>query len=121
MVMLPYPLSVNRMWRNFRGRMVMSAEGRAYKEQAAWLCKAACIRVLDGDVELFVTLHPKLTKSGKASATRIDLDNSLKVACDLLNGVGYRDDKQIVRIVAELGYAVDGGGMSIEVKGSGEK
>lgn len=103
------------MWRNFRGRMVLSAEGRAYKAESAWTCRAGGIKPLNGDVELIVMLHPRLTEKGSASKVRLDLDNILKVSCDLLNGVGYADDKQIVRIIAEVGKAIEGGGLSIGV------
>lgn len=61
-----------------------------------------------------IILHPKMRKNGKASDTRLDLDNCIKVALDSMIGVMYKDDKQIVRIVAEVGSAKDGGGLSIE-------
>lgn len=115
MILLPYPPSVNRYWRNFRGRMVVSAEGRAYKQHAALACLAAGLKPLAGGVELHAVLHPKLTKKMEASLVLIDLDNMLKVCCDSLNGIGYADDSQIRRIVAEVGEPVDGGGMSVNI------
>ena len=30
---MPYPPSVNHYWRSYRGRVVLSAEGRAFREQ----------------------------------------------------------------------------------------
>ena len=115
MITLPYPPSVNRYWRNFRGRMVISAEGREFKIAAGWLCKSVYHKPMDGDVQLTMTLHPKLTTTGKASKTVMDLDNSLKCVCDCMNGIAYVDDSQIVRIVAEIGQAIKGGGVSVEV------
>jgi crossover junction endodeoxyribonuclease RusA len=108
---------VNHYWRNFRGRMVISASGRAFKTEAAWKCKAGGMRVIHGNVELYLILHPKSNKDGGASKVRIDLDNSLKVCCDCMNGVAYADDKQIVRIVAEVGEPMFGGGVSVQVRG----
>jgi hypothetical protein len=35
------------MWRNYRGRQVLSAEGRAYKANVGWLAKAAGAKVVD--------------------------------------------------------------------------
>jgi hypothetical protein len=34
-----------------------------------------------------------------------------------MNGVAYADDKQIVRIVAEVGEPMFGGGVSVQVRG----
>jgi crossover junction endodeoxyribonuclease RusA len=116
MILLPYPLSVNRYWRNFRGRMVISTEGRAFKTEAAWKCKAGGQKLMSGPVELLLKLHPKQTKGGVASKVLIDLDNALKCVCDCMNGIAYEDDSQIMRIVAEVGSAIAGGGVSIEVK-----
>jgi crossover junction endodeoxyribonuclease RusA len=60
-------------------------------------------------------LHPKTTKTGEASKTRMDLDNVIKVLLDALNGVAYMDDKQVVRLVGEVSYPVPGGGLSVRV------
>jgi len=92
-ITLPVPPSANRYWRNFRGRMVVSAEARAYKEQAAWIAKAAGMEPVAGDVSVTLRVYRQ--------AKRGDLDNSIKVSLDSLNGVAYSDDSQIVRIVAE--------------------
>lgn len=95
---------------------VLSAEGKAFKIEAAWRCKAAGMKVLSGDVSLTLFLHPRQNKDGTASKTRIDLDGGLKGICDALNGVGYRDDKQIVEIHAHIGEPVLGGGVSVQVR-----
>lgn len=93
MIILPIPVSANRYWRNFRGRMVISAEARAYKEEAAWIAKAAGATLLDGDVSITLRVF--------RPAKRGDLDNSIKVILDSLQGIVYANDSQIVRIVAE--------------------
>lgn len=111
------PPSNNRYYRHFRGVTVLSKEGAAFKSAAAWVCKAAGMRPLDGDVELHAVLHPRATKAGAASKVRVDLDAILKAVCDSLNGIGYGDDKQITRIVAEIGTPISGGGVSVMVKG----
>mgnify|MGYP000928121414 FL=1 len=92
-IILPMPVSANRYWRTFRGRTVVSAEAKAYKEQVAWIAKAAGVEKLDGDIAVTVRVY--------RPAKRGDLDNSLKVSLDSLNGIAYTDDSQIVRIVAE--------------------
>ena len=37
--------------------------------------------------------------------TKPDIDNVVKVVCDALNSVAYRDDTQVIRIVAEKVYS----------------
>lgn len=119
MIRLPYPVALNRAYRNFRGRMVMSAEGRAWKTNAAWAAKAAKWKPIVGPVRVHLVLHPKLTKGGEASKTRMDLDGIFKLALDALNGIAYHDDKQIIHIIAEVGYPADGGGLSVSVEAIG--
>lgn len=95
--------------------MVISTEGREFKIAAGWACKAAGVKLLHGDVELQVILHPKLTKTGVASKVRLDLDNIFKPVCDCMNGVAYEDDSQIVKIGAIIGVPVKDGGISVLV------
>lgn len=113
--MLPYPISANRYWRNFRGRMVVSSEAKTYKDQVAWNFKALEITPATGDVELSMKLHPKLTTKGKASRTLIDLDNCIKVCLDALQGVLYVNDNQVIKLTAEIGEPVLGGGLSVGI------
>lgn len=74
------------------------------------------MKLLRGNVELMLILHPKTNKDGSESKKRIDLDNALKAIGDSLIGVGYQDDSQITRIVAEVGEPVFGGGVSVQVR-----
>lgn len=115
-VRLPAAISTNRYWRTFRGMTVVSKEAKAYKQEAGLRARLAGLREpLTGPVSLVIRMLPKLTKKGEASKTRCDLDNILKVAIDSLNGIAYVDDKQVVRILAEIGEPVIDGGLTISV------
>lgn len=116
MIILPMPPSNNRYYRHFRGMTVLSKEGAAFKKEAAWRCTSAGMRPINGDVELHAILHPRKNKDGTASKVRVDLDAILKATCDALNGVGYQDDKQITKLVAEVGIPVVGGAVSVQVR-----
>ena len=114
-LLLPYPISANRYWRVYRGRVVQSREAGAYKRDVAKLAKLSGIGVMHGDVEVRVTLRPKMTKSGVEYKKRLDLDNCLKVVLDSLNGVMYEDDSQIIAINAHVGEGLPLGGVDVEV------
>lgn len=115
-LVLPYPPSANRYWRIWGGRVVRSSEARSYKIICQSIATVSRHPKIAGDVAVTVVLHPKKTKKGEASKTRIDLDNALKVVIDAMQGVAYANDSQVVRIVAEIGCPLTDGGLTIEVK-----
>jgi crossover junction endodeoxyribonuclease RusA len=90
MLVLPYPPSSNRYWRNFRGRMVKSDDARTYQTAVRWQCEAMCIAPHTGPVALTMTFY--------RPAKRGDLSNRVKVAEDALQGYLYNDDKQVVEL-----------------------
>lgn len=91
-LVLPYPPTVNLYWRNFRGRTVLSAAGRAYKLAAALKAKSQGAHPISGPVALEIHVY-RPRRIG-------DLDNTLKGLLDSLRGVAYGDDSQVVRLVA---------------------
>lgn len=117
-IVVGYPVSANRYWRNFNGRMVMSPEAKRYKASVADSYRmAGGGEYFFGGVSVELRLHPRMTKTGGASKSRIDLDNCIKVAIDAMNRIAYWDDSQIVRIVAEIAHPVAGGALSVRVTG----
>ncbi len=116
MICLPYPPSNNVYYRHSGKFTYLSAKGKEFKERAGWIAKQAGVKCLEGDVSIIFILHPKLNKDGTANKSRIDLDNSFKSVFDSLLGIAYFDDKQIVRIVAEIGSAIKGGGVTLQIK-----
>lgn len=114
--MLGYPVSVNRYWRSFKGRTVVSAEAVKYKQHVQMDYAHGGGRYFYGvPVSVEFKLHPKTTKTGEANKTRMDLDNCIKVLLDALQGVAFIDDKQVVRLVGEVGHPVAGGALSVRV------
>ena len=88
---LPWPPSVNKYWRTFQGRMIISAEGRAYRKAVADQVLiqrgakhyAGKLRV---DIEAF-----------RPDNRRRDLDNLLKAVLDGCTHAGvWEDDSNIV-------------------------
>lgn len=91
-LVLPIPPSANRYWRSVGGRVYVSAEATAYKEQVGWYCRERQIEPYASTVQIGIDVY-RARKSG-------DLDNFLKVAIDSLRGFCYLDDNQIVEINA---------------------
>lgn len=100
---LPYPPTVNTYWRTFRGRMIISAEGRRYREGVAAHLLASGVRRVGGRLRVSVGLHPP-------DRRRRDLDNAMKALLDALGGGRvYDDDSQIDRLeVTRLGVVPGG-------------
>lgn len=120
-MLLPYPISTNRYWRNFGGRMVRSPEAVAYKEQVQWVAMKEKIALITSPVSVEMTLHPPAPKDWEKrqkndiqwalKVRRIDLDNAQKVALDALQGIAYDNDRQITSLSISLGqpFYPDGG------------
>lgn len=90
---LPYPPSVNHyLARSHTGGLYPTAQATAYKEEVALRARLAGIAPLDGAVVVMVDVY--------RPARRGDLDNSLKVCFDSLNGIAWHDDSQVVEIHA---------------------
>jgi len=84
---LPMPPSLNRYWRKFRNRMVISEAGLVFRAETHAICQNAGITPLQGRITVTVKVY--------RPANRGDLDNSLKAILDALNQRAYRDDSQI--------------------------
>ena len=90
---LPWPPSVNHYYRHVGPRVLISRDGRKYREQivARFLNDRAA--KYTGPVELFIELYPP-------DSRRRDVDNSLKCLLDAFTHAGlYEDDSQIHRLV----------------------
>jgi crossover junction endodeoxyribonuclease RusA len=118
-LVLPYPPSANRAWRTYMPKgfkapvTVVSAEGKSYKAQVAWMCKAAGIKSpISGRVEVDIKLYPKRPQDWAKRAAKnpncwdddvqcLDLDNVNKVLFDALKGIAIEDDKWVRRLTSE--------------------
>lgn len=91
-LILPYPPSTNRYWRNVNGKTIVSAEAAAYLKQAGWLAKEQGAQMLAGCLRVVYHFY-RPRESG-------DLSNRIKILEDALNGIAWEDDKQVVEIHA---------------------
>lgn len=102
---LPYPPTVNRVWRMVNGRMLLSREGRLYRQRVQAILRLAGVRPLDGRLALAVDVSPP-------DRRRRDLDNVQKILLDAMEAGGaYADDSQIDVLFARR-LAVSTGGQA---------
>lgn len=97
---LPLAPSANAMWRSIARlkrdgtpfvTIVLSKDGRTFKDDAASWLVAQRTEVLTGPVSVKITVwFPN---------KRGDLDNRIKPVLDVLNGVCWSDDSQVVHLV----------------------
>lgn len=89
---LPWPPSVNHYYRHVGPRVLISRDGRKYRETIVSLLGEQKIQPFEGSVDLAVDAYPPDNR-------RRDLDNLLKCLLDSFTFGGlYRDDSQIKKI-----------------------
>jgi Holliday junction resolvase RusA-like endonuclease len=100
---LPYPPSVNHLWRRVGHKTVISREGRRYRKAVETILLKRVVRPLLGRLAITVDLYPP-------DRRRRDLDNALKALLDALqHGGAYHDDAQIDDLHLRRGECVPGG------------
>jgi crossover junction endodeoxyribonuclease RusA len=89
-ITLPFPPSVNTLYATYKGRRILSKEGRQFKKTVELLVGKTTPTT--NEVAVTVEIYrPRRTS---------DLDNRLKGLLDSMTGLFYVDDKQIVEIHA---------------------
>ena len=89
---LPWPPSVNHYYRHVGPRVLISRDGRRYREAIVAKLRQEGVRTYRGAVDVTIELYPP-------DGRRRDVDNSLKCLLDSLTHAGlYGDDSQIIRL-----------------------
>ena len=90
-LVMPWPPSVNKYWRTFQGRMIISAEGRSYR-------KAVADQVLiQRGAKHYTGKLRVVIEAFRPDNRRRDLDNLLKAVLDGCTHAGvWEDDSNIV-------------------------
>ncbi len=105
---LSYPPSVNHYWKAWRGRVVLGAQGRAYRKAVAVLL-AGCA-TCKGSLQVHIRAMPP-------DHRRRDLDNLQKAVLDAMQHAGlYEDDYQICDLRIERGPVTPGGLLVVTVE-----
>lgn len=87
---LPFPPSMNRLWRNVEGRTLLSAEGRSYRRAVASAVDQQGVQGLGGDPARVVIA------AWLPDARRRDLDNLLKASLDGIVAAGLLLDDSLI-------------------------
>jgi crossover junction endodeoxyribonuclease RusA len=97
-VAIPFPPSVNALYRTFRGRVIMSKVGRDwYKANLPMLQRQAPKKPIKGRIDIKLEVSPPDNR-------RRDIDNLAKVSLDCLTKAGvWEDDSQIDRLTIHRG------------------
>ena len=91
-LILPYPPTVNHMYRRARGHLALTPEALAFRHAVRMIAMVQGVTPITGPVAVFLDVY--------RPRRRGDLDNLLKATLDALNGVAYRDDDQVEQITA---------------------
>lgn len=91
-LIIPYPPSTNRLYRNMKGVMVKTDEARNYAFAVALLARTKKLKPFECEVSITLDFY-RPRKAG-------DLDNRLKAVLDALQGTAFVNDSQVVKIIA---------------------
>ena len=110
---LPFPPSVNRYWRSVKGRVLISKEGREYREKVVWRVRQNMQQHKrsygDDRLSVLIVAYPP-------DARRRDLDNLPKAVLDALQHAGlYKDDSQIDDLHITRGVIIKPGKLVVTI------
>jgi Holliday junction resolvase RusA-like endonuclease len=106
---LPYPPSVNHLWRRVGHRTLISRGGRAFRRAVQAALAARGVRPIAGRLAITIDVYPP-------DRRRRDLDNALKALLDALqHGGAYHDDAQIDDLHIRRGACVPGGRVCVRI------
>ena len=104
---LPWPPSVNHYYRHVGPRVLISKDGRKYRDIVSKRIQGANIPQRKDEVELSIQLYPPDNR-------RRDVDNVLKCLLDTLTAAGlYEDDSQIKFLAMEKLESMPPNGMVV--------
>ena len=107
---LPYPPTVNHLWKRYRNRIVLSSEGREYRRAIRLELASRSVTPLHGPLAVSIDVNPP-------DRRRRDLDNLHKALLDALGrGGAYFDDSQIDRLTITRCGILRGGRVRVRVK-----
>ena len=88
----PWPPSVNHYYRHVKSRVLISKDGRKYRDKVVALLANQNVRKFTTPVEIHIELYPPDNR-------RRDVDNSLKCLLDAFTHGGlYSDDSLIYKL-----------------------
>lgn len=100
---LPYPPSINHYYRHVGPRVLISREGRKYRERVIAIIRSKMPERLTGHVKLSIELYP-------SDRRRRDVDNCLKPILDALQHAGLMvNDSQVKDLHAYMREPMEGG------------
>lgn len=98
-------------WRGNHIGMYDPQKSKSWKETVKWQAIEQKALLLQGAIKmnlLFMLQRPKsLQKKIVYHVKRPDLDNLVKAVKDALRGICYKDDSQIVELIAKKEYVVE--------------
>lgn len=100
---LPLPPTVNHYYGTHGKARYIKPEGKAFREQVAWIVKQSRVPKLTGRLALFIRIHPRDRRTQ-------DIDNRIKALGDALMHAGcFDDDSQIDDLHVVRGPIFSGG------------
>ena len=102
---------MNTMWRNFRGRTVLSKAGRAFREEVQNIVIDKNIPAFgDKKLKVMMILRPR-------DKRKTDIDNRIKAVLDALEHAGvFNDDFQVDHLEMIRGEPLKGGLLHVVIE-----
>lgn len=110
---MPWPPSLNAIWRSVGGRIILAAVSRKYKERAAAALPVGRVPPpMAGRLWVWLTFHPP----AKVARQPWDIANREKLLCDVLTQQRvWVDDSQIDVLVLQRGEPTATGHVAVHI------
>jgi crossover junction endodeoxyribonuclease RusA len=108
---LPFPPSVNTYYRNFNGRMVLSAKGREFKQLVAeYVIENRVPKLGDAKLKVTIIMRPR-------DKRKTDVDSRIKATLDALENAGVFDnDYQVEHLEVIRGEPIKDGKIVVTIE-----